>query len=205
MKTIRFAALCAVALLAGLSLPASAQEIQKPTYKVGEWCNYKDGFGNTFRRTVSDVRADGSFSISTGSRVREYNPDHHLISNGGRKITPYWGGPAFPLKAGQRVGEKWEFAYTTSKGRGAKAELTLVSVRPDTVTVPAGTFQTLRVETEMQYRLDTGFANRLDNIVWYALDPKIKQYVKLESTDYGVRGGGKTEAQLMECGGAESI
>lgn len=204
MFTIRFAALCAAALLAGQYLPASAQEIQKPTLKVGYWCDYKDEFGNVFRQTVTEVAADGGFTmIGEGEtkprEERVFNADHKLVKRGQNNYNPHWSSPDFPLKAGQS-GKLNSFSYAMEKSGLTTAEGILQSVAPDEVAVPAGNLPALRSKVVVEYARERGRTDQFDVTTWWALDSAIKLPVKQVFKDYRSKKN-SWEINLVKCSG----
>ena len=205
MFAIRFAAtLFAVALLAGLSLPASAQEIQKPTYKVGEWCDYRDNFGNDFRQTVTEVAPDGGFTlVSEGETytkgVRRYNSNHELLLLNDRAYVPAWSSARFPLKVGQS-GTLPTFTYAITSGV-TTAKPTLESITIEAVKVPAGAFESLVSKVVVKYTREHGRTNQFVVTTWWALSPSIRWPIKRIFLDHGnEKNRANGEMELVRCG-----
>lgn len=205
-QALRFAAMfaVAVALLAGLSTPASAQEIQKPVHAVGEWCEYEDGFGNIFRQTVTDIAPDGGFTLvgegeTKPREERVYDFNHKLIRRGQNNYSPYWSAPDFPLKVGQS-GKLNSFSYAMEKSGVTKASGTLESVTRDEVTVPAGTFAVLVSKVVVEYSRESGRTGQFVVTRWWALDPNIKLPVKQVFLDYRSQKN-SWEMSLVKCSG----
>lgn len=204
MFKIRFAAMFAVVVLAGLSLPASAQEIQKPAYVAGEWCEYRDMFGNTVRQTVTEIAPDGGFVMvwegeTYTKEIRKYNADHELTWLGERAYTPAWSGPKFPLKVGAS-GTLPPFSYELTGGV-TTAKPVLEPIEAEVVKVPAGAFESLAVKVVVTYTRERGRSNDFLVTTWYALDPSIRWPVKRTFLDQGSRSNkANGEMAMVRCG-----
>ena len=191
-----------------------AQEIPKPTHVVGEWCEYDvDAIPRSKQRTeVITVAADGGYTIKvTGGateQLRVYNSDHQMIQWDERSYTPASKStPIFPIKVGGREGGgSFTFPHQRRQGVTVNTTTEIKPIVPERVTVPAGTFDTLRADTVSNYRLSSGFANQFTRTIWYSLDPTISFPVKMESIDYGwsspYGNNSHVVRSLIKCGSA---
>ena len=197
--------------LASLVVPiAQGQEVQKPARVIGDWCEYEvDGVGvSRQRREVVDVASDGGYTVKFtddgGEHLRVFNSDGHMIRRGNREYTRISSSGAwYPISAKTR-GRVSKYSRPHDR-RGVIVEVTseVRSVEPEKITVPAGTFDTLRVEQVSDYRYQDGsYSNQFVDTIWYALDAKMKFPVKFTFIDYGSRTSSVTRV-LSKCGSAQ--
>jgi hypothetical protein len=137
---------------------------------------------------VSQVTAN-TITVRLGSMERTFSREWNLLEERMNKKANYRAYPLwlffrFPLT----VGKKWDGIWETNnflddsqaRWRG-KSEVKAI----ETVTVPAGTFQTFRIEFEGSYQGTFGAGSRRDTF-WYA--PAVKRWVKQE---WEVTGNGR--------------
>jgi hypothetical protein len=192
MTMSKMAVALGVALSVGLSVAgARAQEVAKPVRAVGDWCDYQvQGTpSGKERNEVIAVAPDGGYTIQrSGLReeTRVFNANSELTSVNARHYTRGVDTPRFPISAAS-VGQTSTFSvpHLTRPGVTVDFKRTIRSVRAERVTVPAGTFDTLRIEFVASYRRSDGYANEQREIVWYGLDPALRSFVKQEFQDYG--------------------
>lgn len=182
---------------------AVAQQVNRPTHQIGEWCEYVNIYGNTSRHTVTKASPDGSYTVEvTGELIepktfRAYNADQELVRSSNEDFTPARRGPSFPLKVGGTAGGG-EFRYTHS---GTKGVTTILESIAEEVTVPAGTYPAIRVDYETKFTRKDGTTSTVKRSLWHALDPKVKRFVKYESINYR-RGQkkGREQYEMRACG-----
>jgi len=178
-------------------------QVSKPNYVVGDWCEFKDRYGNLFRQTVTEKTESGYVMVAKGEvspeEVRRYNLDHQLVAVDTRTFSPFWRSPTFPLRVGQH-GPLDEFTYMVRSGKTtAKPELLPITL--ERVRVPAGELDTLMVKTIVKYTRGTGRQNEFHITHWWPIDPAIKWPVKYEFYDHGNRNSSSNRSyELVLCG-----
>ena len=201
MKNIMFSLLIAF-------VPASvvAQEVSKPNFVVGDWCEYSvDALQRgQERQEIVAVQPDGGYTLKvTGvanDNLRIYNGANELMQTGDRTFVPARKSLVFPLQVGNRTGGgSYSFPHPNKPGVTVDAKTEIKAVERVNVTVPAGAFDTLRVELVTNYRITTGYSNQWVETNWLSLDPTVKFPVKLEFNDYGNRDYRFTRT-LVKCG-----
>jgi uncharacterized caspase-like protein len=122
----------------------------------------------------------------------------NLVRQGNRRFSPN------QIQPGEfAVGRRWSTRYTVTneQGREHVTEMSLRIVRRERITVPAGTFDTFRVEADVSTNALTG--NSVSEVkFWYAPD-KLRRFVAREETRVAVgdvrrRGGRVLLAERME-------
>ena len=162
-----------------------------PTVRVGDVWKYNrlDGFTNEIkfefsRRVVgisdSEITIEQTIKGRAGYRVIIYDRFWNLIDNGTLKFEPSNGVQSFPVTIGKVL--RKEYRGTVLK-TGASAVCTSKGqyVGWEKVTVPAGTFDTLRLEDEIECRSTGADAaiNKTAHKSWYA--PSVNRIVRSES------------------------
>jgi len=187
---------------------AQAQEIHKPTRVAGDWCEYDVEAiqSGKQRREVVDVAPDGGYTMKftdeKGEELRVSNADNKLIQRGDRVYTRISGTSVYPIRPGGRNGGSvYTRPHATRSGVTVDVTTEVKAIEPERVAVPAGTFDTLRVDWVAHYRQSSGYANQWIESVWFSLDPSIKFPVKLLFQDYGSRNS-RTIRSLIRCGSA---
>ena len=186
-----------IALLGPLTTPAPTAERvleQAPRWHVGDRWRYStfaqsveqagdEGF--TLRTTVGDT-------VTTTQTNREGNPVSSdattAVGNVKASYAPYLPVLRFPLKAGKTWRESYALttAYLFSSRSDAEYEARVAGW--ETVAVPAGRFETLRIDWQIR---SSGGAGNQDGSHWYA--PDAKGLVKLVT-----RTAGKTTTIELE-------
>jgi hypothetical protein len=189
---------------------AYSQEIQRPVRVVGDWCEYESqGVGVAKdRQEVVEVAPDGGYTIKRtnerGEELSVYNASGENVKLGNRDIRRISSSRApYPISV-TSIGRETKYSWPHSRRPGISVELTRVtkSVDRETVTVPAGTFDTLRVVRVTNYQFHDGsYSNQMVDTVWYSLDPKNKFPVKFNFIDYGAKNSA-IERILSKCGSA---
>jgi hypothetical protein len=115
--------------------------------------------------------------------------DWATLQAGGRQYTPPIRALAFPLV----VGKKWEHTNTSTHPTCGNntADLKSEVVGWEDVTVPAGTFRTIRIDSQGYWSSRCG-RDRLAYKFWYS--PDVRWLVKSEATTYA---GGKLYDQQI--------
>ena len=90
----------------------------------------------------------------------------------------------FPLRDGTK-GELGTFTYQRSSGSTTTAVAKLESIRPELLTVPAGTYEALTAKVVVSYTRGRGRQNEFHISVSWALDPTVKWPLKHVFFDYG--------------------
>jgi hypothetical protein len=194
----------AALLLAGvLTSAAQAQTLERPVHKVGEWCEYQNIYNHVSRHTVIEAGIDGRFTIRVSGPMvkapleRVYNADQMLLRSGSIVFTPARLHATFPLTVGSPAGGG-SFDYVGGLGP-TRASLKITDVVRETVKVPAGTFDSVRVDSAMRYTREDGYSNSIVDRSWYALNGSVKRVLKYESNDYGATTG-REMIELVRCG-----
>jgi len=186
-------ALLAVLLMgsfAGVTYSQVQFPVELPTPKVGDVAKYRtiDLWTNKEQSTtqselveikpdrlMSRVTSSTASQVNTVSHNREWQPCRSM--EGSEQIV-CTGSLKFPMKLGNKYSYE-KLPYSNGKGwYQASCEVKA----EESVMVPAGTFDTVRIECP-GYWTNSGFGNgSMKEIVWYA--PKISRYVKLESRNF---------------------
>lgn len=109
----------------------------------------------TARNTVTEVNGDEGFVMSTKRGVRHYNRDGNLTKwERENKLTivysPCWLTYRYPMKVGDVYDVTFHHTYPKEDGN-VSYKLKITVVGWETITVPAGTFEALRVEARGTY------------------------------------------------------
>ncbi len=175
-----------------------AEDIRKPQWKVGnEWAyRYESPSGTgTFVWRLDRIENLANWShyvITTGTREIFYREADHgftketLDGKTIRAISPSaWRWVAFPLS----VGVSWDMKYVETRPTEQQTEnieRRCVAEGEETLTVPAGTFATIRIVCNNTRN------NAWVATVWYS--PEVNHMVRDE---YVVRAGGRAKRELL--------
>ena len=189
-------------LMAAAVSAVQAQEIPKRARVVGEWCEYEVEGAKKLRarREVIAVAPDGGYTIKASGdvpeEIRVFNADHRLVSRAGRAYIPAYGGPLYPLKVGGREGGgSFTYPHPSQSGVTVAATAEIKPIVAERITVPAGTFDTLKVEMVANYKVSTSASAQFKETAWYARDPTLNFAVRSEFVDFGA--GGTSYAVLL--------
>jgi hypothetical protein len=191
---MRFLAIGAVMMAGVLAAAGAAQDpprADRPDVKVGDTWTIRNKDGRTGAAkaptiiTVTAVTPD-NMTARAGSQTyltitRDWN---HLETRVGDRVAassrPAWMLYQFPLQVGKKWDGRWETADETQVSRwNGKSHVEKI----ESITVPAGTFQTFKVRFEGTYNSKsknttdswTGFRKET---MWYA--PAVRRAVKTE-------------------------
>jgi hypothetical protein len=190
-------------LPAGLSFAQSAAPAttDAPAIKVGDsWTFDRTDPSKSAKLYTSAMTAtavgDGGIRIeskrtdngqtSTLTHTKELNLVSTEISGGKAAYDPYYASFAFPLE----VGKTWErentYTRTYESDRKVVAKLSGKVIGWEKVTVPAGTFDALRIEVKSKYNgqnMRGRWFGQSTDTIWYA--PSARLYVKWLFEDGG--------------------
>ena len=179
-------AVCALAItVVGV---ADAQEANRPNWKVGDTWVYKTKYGSIYTYKVVAEQSD-SYKVrlirSIGKEsVLVFDRDGNLLMQDGRRFVPKSDVYHFPLRVGESyTGVEFSFPHPRKADITVKMSVKVTGIAPEKVTVPAGTFTALRIDTEQPYQLSDGYANLMQVTYWYV--PDVGRYVKYKMFDYG--------------------
>lgn len=152
--------------------------------------NYGDKKESKLQRRVESI-TDTEVRIRTGGRgdLLVYNHDGNLVrreyaTGEVRTWTPFLPRFSHPLEPGNAWEQK--FVYQRPE-REVENEATLAVVGWENITVPAGTFNALKITYASSYRRrDNNFTGRTAVNLWFV--PEVKRWVKLEVLDRGSNG-----------------
>lgn len=178
-----------------LSLAQAADlTIDKPDVKVGDIWKYRilDGFTNEPKfeinfRTVSisdsEITVRMTWKGNQNSRLAIFDRQWNMLDDGTAKWDPSRSEFKFPM----RVGESWARRYqvTNIKTGATSACISDAKVAAnEKVTVPAGTFDTFRLETEIECRSTGNDASLMKYAMknWYS--PEANRSVRQESQTF---------------------
>lgn len=209
------------ALLAGAIGQAGAQAVgdtgrrtpvAAPEHKVGDtWVYNKiDGWTGALefvvvssvkdfspRGAVLEAVVPGSTMVTRMQRDAGFNLVRTENPNGVQTVSPFYPSYAFPLAIGKTWAQKVSFAYTAQPDKDVTAWFEGRVVGWELVTVPAGTFDAVRIELKANYRASSGVGNwngTITDRLWYA--PEVRNAVKYEYQD--TIGGSKYTHEVYE-------
>jgi len=174
-------------ILIGTLSNGMAQTANRPELRVGDrWKFVKtDTLTNqqaeTTERIVTSVSENGIEVTENGSKAY-YSIDMNAIETQEAKYEPTSATLNFPLE----TGKKWNWNGTflrKAQGQQYRSQYEMGVVGMETVTVPAGTFDTYRVEMNgfVSTTFATGFStnNSFKRTHWYS--PKTGSFVKIKN------------------------
>lgn len=191
-----------ISLTFALAAPCHAKDdaaVPRPVIKPDDsWSYRKTDFTHTvpeinFRETVTfandriiqmvDLRKGAGQETDT-----TYTAEWNAVSSPNSGIfVPDQGLLRFPLRPGDSHESSYDVRFPLQGEREVKHERHVKVVGWENVTVPAGTFRALRVESEgTWHRLDTGFSGAAKEVMWYS--PQVKRYVKWTFDNWTPRG-----------------
>jgi hypothetical protein len=186
---IRLILLCGFVALSPSVLTAQSPAPADSPVQVGDRWTYDQrdeitGLPTTaFTHTVTEV-SPTEFVIrvtnqgKTGSSIRIYDHDWNLIDRGNFKYKPNNGGGIKPPLA---VGEEWRSEHesrSTQSSYAAKASVATKVTAQETITTPAGTFETFKIESQRREvsGADPSKSSEFQNTEWYA--PQVNYWVR---------------------------
>jgi len=186
----RFLSAIVVAAALQLGMAQAADAAEAPQYKVGD--TWKYGRTDLWRNertegwtlTVAGI-ADGQVRFDGLNERKEnfrlfYTLDGNYISGGRNHIKPYVPQLSFPLA----VGKTWsgEYEWKNRQGIYGTSDIKVKVLARETVTVPAGTFDAFKIESQGSYRRsDSSGVGSMRSLYWYA--PSVKRIVREEYRD----------------------
>ena len=200
-----------VLLCAGPCVAQSLSRAERPDVKVGDSWVYQDRDVRTGEKrdtsyVVAAVEADrivmdtGLSTSGAWTFTREVNFIRRKTGAAtAQEAKPYWPAFRFPLE----VGKTWDMPFendveTPTGTRHAKWRWKARVATAEAITVPAGTFQTLRVEAEGT------FASQINRRSWtgshtdtFWFSPDAKRYVK-RVFDQSVPANGTEDHHVIE-------
>lgn len=184
-----------VAVLSIFATTASAQvpAVERPDIRTGDSWEYsfRDTSvakpGCNYSLTIKEVTNDkiiGSAERPAGCDASAfanptYNKDFNFLIPGGTPYRAY----SFPLE----IGKTWNYEYDFSIGnRSWSNKLTGKIVAAEKVTVPAGTFDAIKIVLDRKYWGSGGpylskWAGTVEDTLWYS--PVVKNFVKRTYVD----------------------
>ena len=212
VKSHQYAAFAIFAAIAG-GLPDSANAqvqfpVEKPTPKVGDVWKYRQvDLWNGKELSNSEVEL---VSIEAGHFITRVKSSSYPGVRTGRRTTDLWpcrnmknsdqevcaGAFRFPMQLGQKT-EYQKVPWDTGNGYwSGKCEVKA----EEKVTVPAGTFDAVRVECAGYWTrvFEGNFTGRFTETIWYA--PKVNRGVRSQYFDSYSSGSpnNKTQTELVE-------
>ena len=164
--------------IAQLSPPAGAKVIPLPDLKRGSWWVYKDKDGEK-KWELKKVEG-GKFFVQVEGEGREriYTNEWNWVEGPGTAgwvtYSPHFYDYSFPLWQGK----KWTGQYT---GGGFPRRMWGEAKQWDTVKVPAGTFEALKVEVTRERSASTGRLMQIKSTCWYA--DEVRDVIKCDDTE----------------------
>jgi hypothetical protein len=198
-------ALCLLFLLSTVVNAAQPEAIPRPEIKVGDqWVysktnNLTKQVEWTYQSRVSGVSAEG-YRIESKRLDKDAPLDSPLYDLDWNRVGGTYSPPrreySFPLA----VGKTWETKYSwmTNDQRGEITYSGAVKIVGwESVTVAAGSFQALRLESEVWWRIGgDGRTGRDVTIYWYV--PEVKRFVKSHFRALPSTGGPAYTDEVLE-------
>jgi len=167
---------------------------ERPDPKIGDSAVFRNLDMRTGEKRETSVvvimiDADKIVNETSGSTsgTRTYTRDYNLLQvKTGEKVTftakPFWASLRFPLEVGQTWDGFFESeAVLRPRNRSTQWRWKANVVAAEAVTVPAGTFQTFKIEYDGRYfahQSDQSWTGSHKETAWFA--PGINQFVKRE-------------------------
>lgn len=146
----------------------------------------------TIRDTVTEVNGDEGFVMSTKKAVKHYNRDGNLTKREREnKLTvysPFWPTYHYPMKIGDVYDVTFHHTYHKEHG-DVTYRLTTTVVGWETITVPAGTFKALKIESRGTYEHPPNYVTAdIAYTIWLAPAVKMRAvlYDEVRSWDGGM-------------------
>ena len=175
------------------------ESVPAPEIRLGDSWTYDsiDGYKNVREFTIeshateitaerivfewkrTDDRASGSWIVN-----RNLNWIERRSTSGSNVADPYYPNLSFPLAVGKTWKQKVTFVAKYEQEKTIVADLQGKVLGWEQVTVPAGTFDALKIEISGPYRGESGNFNwkgYLRDFVWYA--PEVKRPVRTQYED----------------------
>lgn len=191
-----------ISLSLALAAPCRAQDeaaVPRPLIKPEDsWSYRRTDYTQslptiTFRETVTfaNERVIELVERRVGSDKEvdtTYTAEWNAVSSPSSGIfVPDQGLLRFPLRPGDTHNASYDVRFPRQGEREVKHERHVKVIGWENVTVPAGTFLALRVESEgTWHRLDAGFSGGAKEVMWYS--PQVKRYVKWTFDNWTPRG-----------------
>ncbi len=192
---------------------AQAQQASAPSWVPGTICKYENtqtySSGRSvnvriiYSQTVLSVQDDlVTLESGPGHVKRVVNRDGNSVSYDRTTYAPFYPTFAFPIS----VGKAWGGEVTETYATGQTIHAVTARVAGfEKVTVPAGTFDTFRIEIAAKYDMrlanGRGGQNTTSETLWYS--PKVSRPVANQSliNDWVGRPRDKYENVLLSCNG----
>ena len=179
-----------------------------PTFTVGDTWTFKA------YRTLDEARTPGSdhIRVTTGVvrevrdngdvlivdpqgnpsalRNRDFNLIERQTDRRVRTYKPFWPLYRYPMRTGDRYDAEVTHDHSTRSGVTIARKATVRVVGWETVTVPAGTFRAIKVETSGEYRTSDNNSNgTFKEAAWLAPVAKMLFVLSSYEEDWGASGG----------------
>jgi hypothetical protein len=196
------------------SLYAQPEKWERPEVKVGDSWTYeqKDLWTKTVEPPYTlTVETVGDLTIKVQRIVRDgrhfdwvYTRDWNLSAfPGPRNVDPYWPSYSWPLHVGKKWSGNASWPGPASRGGTWKASFDAKVAGVEKITVAAGTFDAVRIESKARYSTNAhmgswnGWGGEIIETIWYA--PAVRRAVKFAYTDtVGARILRKEETELIK-------
>jgi hypothetical protein len=180
----RFAALLALTLLP-LGVLAQAAPVQRPELKVGDrWkMEVQDPLTKMIRTTIEEVVVSldaTKIGVTIDGQPGTVSPDLTVLDYYRVSYDNGYQWLRFPLEPGK----KWDFkTQWTAKQSGAsgRSQFDVEVLSRESITVPAGTFEALKLRAKGYMNADRGGTWSVTMTYWYA--PQAKKIVRSEWRD----------------------
>lgn len=197
-KVRQFGALALLFFICGAALPQNQalSKVEMPAIKTGDsWTYHKvDGYtgikGSPYVNVVTSVSEQEIRVQSNGTRtVFDKNFNRLVIEQGAAKniADPFYPMYSFPLEVGKSWEQKVTFTATAVSNHRRVVTLTGKVLGWEQVTVPAGTFNALKIDVRGPYNHETfttrqwWFGGWQTDTLWYV--PEVKNVVKRTYVD----------------------
>ena len=182
------------------SAPAPAEQVTAPTLHSGDvWIDRIQGNDREFR--VDAVQGDGKMDVSFWGTAMTTDPNLNIIVY--RSLTEASSDPsisnkpemwfAFPLYPGKSWVNDYSWKIIGASATTGQAEDVGKVLGWEDVTVPAGTFHSLKAQVTSRFYGKGGMFDEAQLTYWYS--PKVNRFVKF---DYHSNYEGTVVAELVE-------
>lgn len=167
--------------------PTAGRAVEAPTFSVGDFWKYRRPHkGSEFSRTVTAIKSDLVTMVTGSGQELVFTKEGNEVLGhdlGGlpQRFDPFVPRLQFPLQEGK----SWTRSYTGRDERAPRPKNGTLWAKVsgwERISLPAGTFDSLRIEIRISSERVKGPATAHDEVCWYA--PEVKRFVKCSFSEH---------------------